>query len=57
MENKKLDLDDDALEGLADLLVAIGAECRRCGAKPLTEKRDPEHTACEYFVDGRADDD
>ena len=56
MENKKLNLNDEAFEGLADLLVAIGAECRRHGAKPFAGKRDPDDAACEYFVDRRADD-
>jgi Lar family restriction alleviation protein len=28
-----------------------------CVTLPLYTERDPEHTACEYFVDGRADDD
>lgn len=27
-----------------------------CVTLPLYTERDPEHTACEYFVDRRADD-
>ncbi len=28
-----------------------------CVTLPLYTERDPDHEACEYFVDGRADDD
>lgn len=27
-----------------------------CVTLPLYTERDPDHEACEYFVDGRADD-
>ena len=54
-ENKKLN-SDEVFEGFADLLVAIGAECRRRGAKPPFTTTIKGESEAENLKGGADDD-
>jgi hypothetical protein len=55
-ENKKLNSDGEVFEGFADLLVTIGAECRKRGAKPPFTTTIKGESEAENLKGGADDD-